>query len=1134
MAERKIVTLEDDPLWYKDAILYELHVKAFCDSNGDGIGDFQGLTEKLDYIEDLGITAIWLLPFYPSPLKDDGYDISDYFNIHPDYGTLKDFREFLREAHRRGIRVITELIVNHTSDQHSWFRRSRQARPGTHWRDFYVWNDTPDRYKDARIIFKDFETSNWAWDPVAKAYYWHRFYSHQPDLNYDNPNVQKAVFRVLDFWFEMGVDGLRLDAIPYLFERDGTNCENLPETYAFLKKLRVHVDSQFKNRMLLAEANQWPEDAVAYFGKGDICHMAFHFPLMPRIFIGLQMEDRFPIIDILDQTPSIPDVCQWALFLRNHDELTLEMVTDEERDYMYQVYARDPRARINLGIRRRLAPLMHNNRRRIELMNMLLLSFPGTPVIYYGDEIGMGDNYYLGDRNGVRTPMQWSPDRNAGFSKANPQKLYMPVIIDPEYHCESVNVENQQRNPSSLLWWMKRFIAMRKRFKSFGRGTLEFLYPENGKILAFIRKYEEESILVVANLSRYFQVAELDLSKYAGCAPEEVASQNRFPAIKESPYVLTLGPHNYLWLLLKKEEEVIRIAAEKVIPELRVKKNWEMVLEGETRKRLEDDILPQYLRNCRWFGGKAKNIRKMSIVEILPVVNHSDVSYALILSVQYTEGTQDFYLLPVSFALTRKTEKALDEFVVEGLRVKLDYDWLTIKAKLLMEEFPQSIIAHLLVGEDEGILYDGAYDSKFRESLLSLIARRKKIKGRWGELFSFQGKMFKTLQNNGELPLTSQVLKAEQSNTSILYEDKFYLKLFRNLKEGNNPDREISQFLTEKASFPYIPPFAGTIEYRRPGSEPVTIALLQGFIQCQGDSWTYSLDTLGRYFEQVLSRIREIQEVPKGPVSLEVEIPSIPPLLREMIEGHYLEMVALLGKRTGEMHIALSSSSEEEDFSPEPFSMLYQRSVYQSMRALLRRVLQTLKKNIRGLPEPLQKEASFVIESEEKILSRLQEMVGRKFSAMKIRIHGDYHLGQVLFTGRDFVIIDFEGEPARPLSERRIKRSPLRDIAGMIRSFHYAAYFALFKEASIRPEDIPVLEPWADLWYRYISGVFLWSYLDTTGKTPFIPEEREEMETLLRAFLLDKAVYELGYELDNRPEWVNIPLRGIRDLLEAE
>ena len=1127
--------LEDDPLWYKDAIIYELHVKAFYDSNSDGIGDFRGLTEKLAYLEDLGITAIWLLPFYPSPLRDDGYDIADYFNVHPDYGMLKDFKEFLREAHGRGIRVITELVLNHTSDQHPWFKKSRRSKPGSQWRDFYIWSDTPDKYQDARIIFKDFETSNWAWDPVAEAYYFHRFYSHQPDLNFDNPQVRRMILRVLDFWLRMGVDGLRLDAVPYLFKREGTHCENLPETYEFLKEMRAHVDHQFNNRMLLAEANQWPEDAAAYFGNGDMCNMAFHFPLMPRIFIGFQMEDRFPIVDILEQTPSIPEGCQWALFLRNHDELTLEMVTDEERDYMYRVYARDRQARINLGIRRRLAPLLENDRRRIELIYTILFSLPGTPVIYYGNEIGMGDNYHLGDRNGVRTPMQWSPDRNAGFSTTNPQKLYLPVIIDPEYHYETVNAENLQRNPSSLLWWIKRTIATRKRFEATGRGTLEFLFPENAKILAFIRTYKEERLLVLTNLSKYFQVVELDLSKYAGSIPEEVTSQNRFPVIRESPYVLTLGPYNYLFLLLKKAEETLSIPPEKAIPELHTTANWETVFKGEMLVRLETEILPKYLRGSRWFGGKAKVIQEIEIVEHFPVAENSSVSYLLFLEVKYTEGTQELYLLPVSFALTRKAEEPLEELIVESLRVRLDYEWLTIKSKLIMEEFPESVIARLVAGTDEGILYDATCDGKFREALFSTIFRRKRLKGGKGELMGRQGKSFRKLLENKELPLNSQILKAEQTNTSIVYENKFYFKLFRNLREGINPDQEIVQFLTEKARFQSIPPFAGIIEYQGRGSEPIAVGLLQGFVPSQGDAWTYTLDALRRYFEKVLSRAGETREAPKPLVSLfDIAPAGIPPLLQEWIEGHYLEMTSLLGKRTGEMHLALSSSWEEPDFAPEPFSMLYQRSVFQSMRALLRRVLRDLKNNLRRLPESLQEEASFILQSEQKIINRLQKFTGRKFSAMRIRIHGDYHLGQVLYTGKDFVIIDFEGEPERELTERRLKQSPFKDVTGMVRSFHYAAHTALLREGSLRREDIPRLEPWTNLWYNYVAGIFLRSYLETVGNAPFVPREREELEIMLNAYLLEKAVYELGYELDNRPEWVIIPLRGIRHLMEGE
>src|SRR3954469_26013999 len=553
--------LRADPTWYKDAIIYELHVRAFYDSVTDGIGDFGGLTEKLDYLEDLGVTAIWLLPFCPSPLKDDGYDIADYNDVHPSYGSLTDFQKFLKEAHRRGLRVITELVLNHTSDQHLWFQRSRRAAAGSRWRNFYVWSDTPEKYKETRIIFKDFETSNWTWDPVAKAYFWHRFYSHQPDLNWDNPEVREAMFAAMDFWLEMGVDGLRLDAVPYLIEREGTNCENLPVTHQMLRELRAHVDKRFTSRMLLAEANQWPEDSVAYFGKADECHMAFHFPVMPRLFMGLRMEDRYPIIDILRLTPAIPESCQWAMFLRNHDELTLEMVTDEERDYMYRSYAHDRQMRINLGIRRRLAPLLENDRRKIELMNALLFSLPGTPVIYYGDEIGMGDNVYLGDRNGVRTPMQWSGDRNAGFSKANPQRLYLPVNIDPQYHYEAVNVEAQHNNPHSLLWWMKRMVALRKQLRAMGRGSLEFLYPENRRILAFVRRYEEERVLVVANLSRFTQCVELDLSEYDGTRPLELFGSTAFPPVTDRPYFLSLGPHAFHWFALepKGEEAALRI-----------------------------------------------------------------------------------------------------------------------------------------------------------------------------------------------------------------------------------------------------------------------------------------------------------------------------------------------------------------------------------------------------------------------------------------------------------------------------------------------------------------------------------------------------------------------------------------------
>jgi maltose alpha-D-glucosyltransferase/alpha-amylase len=542
-----------DQLWYKDAIFYELHVKAFYDSNGDGIGDFRGLLEKLDYVQELGVDCIWLLPFYPSPLRDDGYDVADYYGVHPDYGSIQDFKAFLKEAHRRGLKVMTDLVMNHTSDQHPWYQEARRD-PKSPRRNYYVWSDTDQKYTDARIIFTDTERSNWTWDPEAHAYYWHRFFSHQPDLNFDNPRVRRSMFKILRHWLDMGVDGFRADAVPYLFEREGTNCENLPETHAYLKEVRREIDRQYPGRILLGEANQWPSDVRPYFGDGDEFHMAFNFPLMPRIFMALRREDRRPIIDIISQLPEIPNVCQWCLFLRNHDELTLEMVTDEERDYMYHEYAKDPRMKINVGIRRRLAPLMDNGRRRIELLNSLLFTMPGSPIIYYGDEIGMGDNIYLGDRNGVRTPMPWSIDRNAGFSRADAARLYSPVISDPVYGYQAINVEAQLRDSSSLLNWMKRLIRLRKQYPVFGRGAIEFCHPENRKVLAYIRSDEQHTILVVNNLSRFVQPVELDLRHYAGYTPVEIFGETRFPPIGELPYFLTLGPHGFYWFRLERAQ----------------------------------------------------------------------------------------------------------------------------------------------------------------------------------------------------------------------------------------------------------------------------------------------------------------------------------------------------------------------------------------------------------------------------------------------------------------------------------------------------------------------------------------------------------------------------------------------------
>jgi maltose alpha-D-glucosyltransferase/alpha-amylase len=1111
--KRNDFQLDDNPLWYRDAIIYEVHVRAFYDSVDDGVGDFRGLTEKLDYVQDLGVTALWLLPFCPSPLKDDGYDMSDYTDVHSLYGTLSDLEGFLREAHRRGIRVITELALNHTSDQHPWFQRARRAKPGSPWRDFYVWSDTPEKYQDARIIFKDFESSNWAWDPVAHAYYWHRFYSHQPDLNYDNPAVRKAITQVVDFWFGLGVDGLRFDAVPYLYEREGTNCENLAETHAFLQELRRHVDRKFKNRMFLAEANQWPEDAAAYFGAGDECHMNFHFPLMPRLFMAISTEDRFPVIDILQQTPPIPENCQWGIFLRNHDELTLEMVTDEERDYMYRFYAQDLRARINLGIRRRLAPLLGNHRRRIELMNGLLLSLPGTPIIYYGDEIGMGDNVYLGDRNGVRTPMQWSADRNAGFSRANPQKLYLPIIIDPEYHYEAVNVDTQQKNPYSLLWWMKRLIALRKRHKAFGRGTLEFLQPENNKILAFLRRYQDERILVVANLSRFVQYVELDLAAFRGAQPIEMFGHVAFPPIGELPYLLTLGPHSFFWFTLETPATVVvgATAPTAEVPTLKVHDRCERIFQDEGKAALTA-LLPEYLQRCRWFGGKARQIGSLTISEIIPFPYNTSVAYIVLVIVGYTEGSPETYVLPLTIA----TGAAINR---------------------VQQELSQAIVARVEGEDGEGVLYEAIWETGFCQALLETISRRRRFKGTLGELVSMPSRTLRQLYNPGDTAPPPSLLKAEQSNTSVVYGDKVILKLFRRVSEGVNPDLEIGRFLTEKTSFSHVAPLASALEYRRSQGEPVTVAVLHGFVPNQGDAWGYTLDALDRYFEVALAQPATVQPiVPQKPLLALME-EEIPPLAGELI-GPYLTSTRLLGQRTAELHIALASDASDPHFAPEPFSTLYQRSIYQSMRSLAAQSFQLLRRRLKNLPEAVLAEARKILSLESEVSKRFQAVLHHKIVTMRTRYHGDFHLGQVLYTGKDFVIIDFEGEPARPLSERRMKRSPLRDVAGMLRSFHYAAYAGLFEQGNTgvlnsHPGGLVSLEPWARYWCAWVSAVFTKAYLAAAQQEPFVPRNRTDLQILLDAFYLEKAVYELSYELNNRPDWVRIPLQGILQLLET-
>jgi maltose alpha-D-glucosyltransferase / alpha-amylase len=1084
-----------DDLWYKDGIIYQTHVRAFFDSNDDGIGDFQGLTRKLDYLQDLGINILWLLPFYPSPLRDDGYDIANYTAVNPSYGSLTDFKAFLKEAHRRGIRVVTELVINHTSDQHPWFQKSRRAKPNSPWRDFYVWSDTPDKYRDARIIFKDFETSNWAWDPVAKAYYWHRFFSHQPDLNFENPAVHEALIKALDFWMDMGVDAFRLDAIPYLFEREGTTSENLPETHAYLKTIRAHMDRKYPGRMLLAEANQWPEDSLPYFGDGDECHMAFHFPVMPRMYMSLAMEDRFPIIDIMSQTPPIPENCQWAMFLRNHDELTLEMVTDEDRDYMWRTYAKDQEARINLGIRRRLAPLLDNHRGRIHLMNGLLFSFPGTPIVYYGDEIGMGDNIYLGDRNGVRTPMQWSADRNAGFSRANPQRLYLPVIIDPQYHYEQVNVEAQQSNQYSLLWWMKRLIAMRKRYHALGRGSMEFLHSENRKILAYVRRYEDEIILVVANLSRLVQCFELDLAQYKGMVPVELSGGTKFPVIGERPYFLNLGPFAFYWFALQRE-----VAAEVTTEDapLVAARSWEEVFATRSRDSFER-ALAGYLPTRRWFGGKARVINNVSVRDAIEL---PDEMRLLLLDVEFTDGEPQLYLLPAAIANVRREQD-------QGRNLP--------------------VIARL---RDGAILYEPVQETAFHDALLDAIARKRQLKGRDGDVAGVTTRVLKELRGPDK-QLESHVLSAEQSNTAILYGQRLFLKLFRRLESGINTDFEITRFLNEETSFTHTPQVGGTLEYRlNRGGEPITVAILQGFTPNSGDAWAYTLDAIGRYFDHLLSDPGAADRIAKAASSddvLSLSARPTPEIARETI-GAYLADAELLGVRTAQLHLALASRDDDRAFAPEPFTPHYQRSIYQLMRTQLVQTLQVIRRRAKDNPDAVE-----LVKREPELHERIREVLNGKIDAQRIRIHGDYHLGQVLYTGNDFVIIDFEGEPARPLSERRIKRSALRDVAGMLRSFNYAPYAVLFGTAPgsyVRAEDLHRLETGARFWHHHVSAAFLRAYLAESARGTHLPKSQDQIHTLLNAYLLEKALYEIVYELNNRPDWVRIPLRGVLDLLD--
>ena len=1091
-------TVASNSLWYKDAIIYQLHVKAFFDSSNDGIGDFEGLRRKLDYLQDLGITTLWLLPFYPSPLRDDGYDISDYKNINPSYGKMADFKAFIRDAHRRDIRVITELIINHTSDQHPWFQRARRAKPGSKWRDFYVWSDTDQKFPETRIIFVDTEKSNWAWDPVAQAYYWHRFYSHQPDLNFDNPRVFRAVVDVMRFWLDLGVDGMRLDAVPYLIEREGTINENLPETHEVLRRLRCELDLRYSDRMLLAEANQWPEDVLQYFGAGDECHMAFHFPLMPRIYMAVATEDRHPIADIMRQTPDIPEICQWAVFLRNHDELTLEMVTDRERDYLWNYYAADRRARLNLGIRRRLAPLMENDRRKIELLNALLISMPGTPVFYYGDEIGMGDNVFLGDRDGVRTPMQWSFDRNGGFSRADPARLYLPPIMDPVYGFEAVNVEAQSRSPSSLLNWIKRLIAARRSQRAFGRGSLQFLYPSNRKVIAYLRAYGDETVLCVANLSRTPQAVELDLSDWRGRQPVELLGRSAFPPIGELPYLLTLQPYSFFWfeLLSTAAEAASNRMAPPEFLTLVMPHGWPDLFRERNLPQLERDVVPSFLPRQRWFGAKDQRIRAACILargEIArPAEERSETEsfIAGVVEAQLAGGERQCYFLPLAAI------------------------WSSAETELRQNLVPVTL-AELRQFRREGALVDALSQDGFSLALMDAIRQDATIRLEGGaEIRCRKTPLFDQIAPPERLvPRRSGV---EQSNSSILFDDYAMLKIYRRLQPGLHPEIEMSRFLVERAGFANTPPLLAFVELdvaSTDGAATHALGVLFGFVRNQGDGWTQALDYLKRYLDDALSTGTRESDLPDPDV-------------------FFLSLARQLGLRTAEMHRALAEGGRDDlDFAPEPISGEDVGRWRRELESAATDMLAKLERERAQLPGAAQELVDRLIAKRSSLLHCIRTLVPDGVEAEKTRYHGDFHLGQVLAVKNDFFIIDFEGEPARPLADRRRKSSPLRDVAGMIRSFDYASFTAVRQLAEARPAAEPIMLQLAEAWRQRAVDGFRAAYRKAMRGCPAYPTSKSQARRMLAFFTLEKAIYEISYELANRPAWVDIPLRGVLGVL---
>ncbi|MDW4499747.1 maltose alpha-D-glucosyltransferase [Sulfitobacter sp. D35] len=1071
--------------WYKDAIIYQVHVKAYQDASGDGIGDFAGLMNRLDHVQELGATAIWLLPFYPSPLRDDGYDIAEYKAINPSYGTMEDFEGFVEEAHRRGLKVITELVINHTSDQHDWFQRARRAQKGSPERDFYVWSDDPQKWMDkTRVIFNDTHDSNWSWDPVAEQFFWHRFFDHQPDLNFDNPEVLRQVLDVMHFWLDKGVDGLRLDAIPYLIERDGTNNENLPETHDVLKAIRADLDKHYDDRMLLAEANQWPEDTRPYFGEGDECHMGFHFPLMPRMYMAVAQEDRYPISDIIRQTPEIPEDCQWAIFLRNHDELTLEMVTDRERDYLWNFYASDKRARINMGIRRRLAPLLENDRRKVELLNSLLFSMPGTPVVYYGDEIGMGDNYYLGDRDGVRTPMQWSADRNGGFSRANPQQLYLPTIQDPVFGYATVNVEAQAAAPSSQLNWMRRMIGVRQRHAAFGRGSIRLLYPRNRKVLAYLREHEGETVLCVANVSRQAQAAEIDLSEFSGRVPVELTGQSPFPPIGDLPYLLTLPAYGFYWFLLADDEDAPswHLPHGQMLPDFLTLTTRDgklsTALQDRSAKEFRDGSLKDYLPLQRWFAAKDS---KIASVDYRPLAELAEGQALLGLVDVETGAETQRYFLPLA---AEWSEDALGT---------------------------PATLAKLRQANHVGAMIDGASGALLPETLLKVIRDGAEIEAEGGRIVCTRSDRLDAIADADEPP---KLLSAEQSNASIAFGDAVILKLYRRLREGVQPDIEISRFLTEKTAFEATPALLGTVDFVADDGTVTTLASLSEFVRNQGDAWAYVIDALDREMER--ASVADASENSE----------------QEAIIAGPLDLGEVLGRRTAEMHLALASGDQDGAFAARPLTGDDLGTITDQVAEDVREVLAELEKRQSSLPDPAAALASALLDRRRSLESWIESVRDMTPSGALTRIHGDYHLGQVLVVQTDVRIIDFEGEPARSLASRRARTSPLRDVAGMLRSFDYALWSTIRRRIELGADPEATVNG-VETWRAATQDAFLEAYRETMADAEIHPADPEFERALLDLFVIQKAAYEVGYEAKMRPDWIEIPLRGLLNLAEG-